>query len=310
MDNKENPKDPENVIPYQENEDIEKNIPSHHSTQIKLNILNKSLEKEIPKIHTISDEEEDKKFTLVFERAGKKIKILLSEKDVFPARSYEEYFTYEDLITKNEWFNHFSNIKEITNELNEINNNEKYSIKRNKNNSLSVLINFPKETEIAEIEFNLIENEIDDREMFRQLFAKFKSIQQEHEEDVNNFMNRIKNLEEILGPPNNEEEEKNNNNESMNNNNSKQVEEEEVKKSTEQSKIKESEKSVKEEEKKVEQTKNVKKKSKVEKKLNNVNKNKDTGKKVSVVKGAKDKPKAKEMIKQKFGFHRKANNKK
>ena len=307
MNDEENQKNPNNEIPYQENEDIEKNI-SHHSTQIKLNILNKSLEKEIPKIHIISDEEEDKKFTLSFINAGKKIKIILSEKDVFPARTYEDYFTYEDFKIKNEWFNQFSNIKEISNELNEINNNEKFSIKKNKNNSMSVLINFPNETEIPQTEFNLTENEIDDREMFRQLYSKFKSIQQEHEEDVNNFMNRIKNIEDILGPPPNEEEK--NNNESINNDNNSKNIEEEVKKSTEQSKTKESGENDKKEEK-IDQTKNIKKKSKVEKKFNNINNKKNpVGKKGSIVKGAKDKPKAKEMIKPKFGFNKKTNNKK
>ena len=305
MDKEENQKDPGNLIQYHENEDTEKNIPSHHTTQIKLNTLDKSLEKDIPKTYIISDEEEDKKFTLVFESAGQKIKIVLSEKDVFPAKTYEEYFTYDDFVTKNEWFEQFSDIKEISSELNEINNNEKFSIQKNKNNTLSILISFPKETEISETEFNLKENEIDDREMFRQLYVKFNSIQQEHEEDVNNFMNRIKTLEEILGPPPKEEEEKINN-ESVNNNNSKQVEEE-AKKSVEQPKINEP---VKKEEK-VDQTKNNKKKSKAGKKTNNSsNKNNVMGKKGNALRGAKDKLKTKEPIKQKFGFHKKANNKK
>ena len=49
-----------------------------------------------------------------------------------------------------------------------------------------------------DVEIDLNENIIDDREMFRQLFEKYKSIQQEQDEDINQFLNRIKNIEEIL----------------------------------------------------------------------------------------------------------------
>jgi len=65
---------------------------------------------------------------------------------------------------------------------------------------MGLTIVFPTEDENIDndIEIDLIENIIDNREMFRQLFEKYKSIQEEQNEDISQFLNRIKNIEEIL----------------------------------------------------------------------------------------------------------------
>ena len=66
---------------------------------------------------------------------------------------------------------------------------------------MALVIIFLIDEEKNYIEIDLNENIIDDREMFRQLFEKYKSIQLEQEEDIAHFMSRIKTIEEILSPP-------------------------------------------------------------------------------------------------------------
>lgn len=291
-------------------------IPGHFESRKKSNILNKSYDKEVPKAHIINNEEDDKLYTLIFEKAGKRIKIFLSEKDVFPAMTYEEYYSYEDFINKNEWFNQFKDNKEIIIELNETNNNESFTIKKKENNPMTIFINFPAETGIPSTEFILKENEIDNREMFRQLFVKFKSIQQEHEEDVSNFTNRIKYLEEIMEKING-----NNNKEEKSENNYQNEEQEENKKEDEKSEVSKSKASKRTESKlaeskkngeKKEEQKNIKKEN--SKKLSNkkdsknLSKNATTNKKNNV-KGTKEQPKTKtktkEIAKPNFDLHKK-----
>ena len=65
---------------------------------------------------------------------------------------------------------------------------------------MALTIKFASEEENNDnfIEIDLNENIIDNREMFRQLFEKYKSIQKEQEEDISQFLNRLKNIEEIL----------------------------------------------------------------------------------------------------------------
>ena len=65
---------------------------------------------------------------------------------------------------------------------------------------IALVIVFLVEEENNFIEIDLNENIIDDREMFRQLFEKYKSIQSEQEEDIAHFMSRINAIEEILAP--------------------------------------------------------------------------------------------------------------
>ena len=62
---------------------------------------------------------------------------------------------------------------------------------------IALVIVFLVEEENNFIEIDLNENIIDDREMFRQLFEKYKSIQKEQNEDINEFNHRIKKIEEI-----------------------------------------------------------------------------------------------------------------
>jgi len=153
--------------------------------------------------HQIFSEEENKNYILKFSSIGNNLKILLSEQDNFPAKTYEVLLALEELKLKNDLFTIYSSTKELSEILNtNENNNINFNIKRKSVNILALTLIFPKSEEYSDndIEIDLTENIIDDREMFRQLFEKYKSIQQEQNEDIEQFMNRIAKIEEILTP--------------------------------------------------------------------------------------------------------------
>jgi hypothetical protein len=163
--------------------------------EINLDIDSKNLKKG----HEIVSEEENKTYLLAFSSNGDKVKILLSEQDTFPAKIYELVLSTNDLIAKCELLSNFSSAKEISEELNKSNANLNFSIKKKDDTTITLIINYSEESnQNKSNEIDLNENIIDSREMFRQLFEKYNSIKQEQEEDITQFMNRIKKIEEIL----------------------------------------------------------------------------------------------------------------
>lgn len=163
--------------------------------------------------HQIFSEEDNKTYDLKFSAIGNNLKILLSEQDNFPAKTYEVLLDLEELQLKNNLFTIYSSTKELSDILNKNENNINFNIKRKSVNILALTIIFPKSEDYTDndIEIDLTENIIDDREMFRQLFEKYKSIQKEQNEDIEQFMNRIAKIEEILAPPEVKQETQNEN---------------------------------------------------------------------------------------------------
>lgn len=193
---------------YQENQPQE-NHEMEHEEEIAFNqdqdinqptINENPSTKKLKDIHEIVSEEENKTYTLKFIPVGDNIKILLSEQDNFPAKIYELYLALEELQLKSELFSVYSSCKELSEQLNKSDNNINYFIRKKPENIMALTIKFTSEEENNDnfIEIDLNENIIDNREMFRQLFEKYKSIQKEQEEDISQFLNRLKNIEEIL----------------------------------------------------------------------------------------------------------------
>ena len=193
---------------HQENEpqenhemDHEEEIAFNHDQDINQPTINENPStKKLKDIHEIVSEEENKTYTLKFIPVGDNIKILLSEQDNFPAKIYEIYLALEELQLKSELFSGYSSSKELSEQLNKSDNNINYFIRKKPENIMALTIKFASEEENNDnfIEIDLNENIIDNREMFRQLFEKYKSIQKEQEEDISQFLNRLKNIEEIL----------------------------------------------------------------------------------------------------------------
>jgi hypothetical protein len=132
---------------------------------------------------------------------GKNLKLLLSEQVAFPAKSYEVYLALDELKLKNDLFAIYNSIEELFEELSHPEDKLTYNLKKKDGGVMALVIIFLIDEEKNYIEIDLNENIIDDREMFRQLFEKYKSIQLEQEEDIAHFMSRIKTIEEILSPP-------------------------------------------------------------------------------------------------------------
>ena len=132
---------------------------------------------------------------------GKNLKLLLSEQVGFPAKSYEVYLALDELKLKDDLFAIYNSIEELFEELSHPEDKLTYNLKKKDGGVMALVIVFLIDEEKNYIEIDLNENIIDDREMFRQLFEKYKSIQLEQEEDIAHFMSRIKTIEEILSPP-------------------------------------------------------------------------------------------------------------
>ena len=148
--------------------------------------------------HEIISEEENKKYFLQFINKNELIKILLIEKDIFPYKTYELLTSLEELQPKNIFFANFTSAQELVDELNNPNSNINFSIIKKQANVLELFFVFPIEGEDNSMEIELTANNINNREMFRQLFEKYQSIKQEQEEDVAQLKNRMNAIEEIL----------------------------------------------------------------------------------------------------------------
>ena len=157
--------------------------------------------------HELLSEEENKKYFLEFINKNDLIKILLKEKDIFPYKTYELLTSLEELKPKNDFFSNFNSTKELTEELNNPNSTINFSIIKKQANILELFFIFPIEGEDNSMEIELTANNINDREMFRQLFEKYQSIKQEQEEDVTQLKNRMNAIEEIINNMQKEQEE-------------------------------------------------------------------------------------------------------
>ena len=156
--------------------------------------------------HEIISEEENKKYLLNFINKNDLIKIILKEKDIFPYKTYELITSLEELQPKNVFFSNFVSNNELIQELNNPNTAINFSLFKKKANIIELFFVFPIEDEDNTMEIELNANEINDREIFRQLFEKYQSIKEEQEEDAMQLKNRMNAIEEILGNMQKEQE--------------------------------------------------------------------------------------------------------
>ena len=179
-----------------ENNEIE--MPVNESNP-EMNNLNKGdNSKKLKYGHEIISEEENKKYFLEFLNKGGLIKIILTEKDIFPYKTYELSTSLEELQPKNDFFKSFTTANELTEELNNPKTTINFTLMKKQTNIIELFFVFPIESEDNSMEIELQANQINDREIFRQLFEKYKSIKQEQEEDVAQLKNRMNKIEEIL----------------------------------------------------------------------------------------------------------------
>jgi len=179
-------------------ENHENEIPVNESNPEMNNLIKDDASKKLKHGHEIISEEENKKYFLEFINKSDLIKIILVEKDIFPYKTYELSTSLEELQPKNDFFKSFNSVNDLIEELNNPNSSINFSIFKKQTNVIELFFVFPIEGEDNTMEIELNANQINDREMFRQLFEKYKSIKQEQEEDVTQLKNRMNKIEEIL----------------------------------------------------------------------------------------------------------------
>ena len=189
-----------------EQQEVENSLQENHENEIPVNESNPEINnlikddasKKLKHGHEIISEEENKKYFLEFINKSDLIKIILVEKDIFPYKTYELSTSLEELKPKNDFFKSFNSVNDLIEELNNPNSSINFSIFKKQTNVIELFFVFPIEGEDNTMEIELNANQINDREMFRQLFEKYKSIKQEQEEDVTQLKNRMNKIEEIL----------------------------------------------------------------------------------------------------------------
>ena len=189
-----------------EQQEVENSLQENHENEIPVNESNPEINnlikddasKKLKHGHEIISEEENKKYFLEFINKSDLIKIILVEKDIFPYKTYELSTSLEELQPKNDFFKSFNSVNDLIEELNNPNSSINFNIFKKQTNVIELFFVFPIEGEDNTMEIELNANQINDREMFRQLFEKYKSIKQEQEEDVTQLKNRMNKIEEIL----------------------------------------------------------------------------------------------------------------
>jgi hypothetical protein len=179
-------------------ENHENGIPVNESNPEINNLIKDDASEKLKHGHERISEEENKKYFLEFINKSDLIKIILVEKDIFPYKTYELSTSLEELQPKNDFFKSFNSVNDLIEELNNPNSSINFSIFKKQTNVIELFFVFPIEGEDNTMEIELNANQINDREMFRQLFEKYKSIKQEQEEDVTQLKNRMNKIEEIL----------------------------------------------------------------------------------------------------------------
>ena len=171
-------------------------LPSNKSQISDLNILSKNSELTRTKIYEIKSDEQIP-FLLNFEQVKDKIKITAVEKDSFPVNKYENFYSLEDFIKINKWFNIFYTIENLLSEFELLTKNENFEIEQKSRNVLSLFIVFPIDL-LERIEIKLPINEINNLDLFSQLISKINEIESKENNDIAFFDEKIDNLSHLL----------------------------------------------------------------------------------------------------------------
>ena len=171
-------------------------LASNKSQISDLNILSKNSDMTRIKTYEIQSDEQVT-FLLSFEIVKEKMKISVVEKDSFPQNKYENYYSLEDFIKINKWFNIFYNIESLLTEFEQLTKNENFAIEQKNKNVLSLFIVFPIDL-LDKIEILLPVNEINNLDLFSQLISKIAEIESKESNEIAFFDEKIDNLGHLL----------------------------------------------------------------------------------------------------------------
>ena len=171
-------------------------LPSNKSQISDMNILSKNSDMTRTKTYEIYSDEKIP-FLLSFELVKEKIKISAIEKDSFPQNKYENFYSLDDFVKINKWFNIFYNIESLLVEFELLTKNENFIIEQKNKNVLSLFIIFPIDL-LERIEIQLPINDINNLDLFSQLISKINEIESKENNEIAFFDEKIENLGHLL----------------------------------------------------------------------------------------------------------------
>ena len=171
-------------------------LASNKSQISDINAMSKNSDMTRIKTYEIKSDEQIP-FLLSFELIKDKIKISAVEKDSFPQNRYENYYSLEDFIKINKWFNIFYTIENLLTEFELLTKNESFVIEEKNKNVLSLYIVFPIDL-LDRIEIQLPINEINNLDLFSQLISKINEFETHENNEIALFEEKIDNLGHLL----------------------------------------------------------------------------------------------------------------
>ena len=108
-------------------------------------------------------------YNIFFENKDDKLKILIHERDSNPKNIFEKIFSLDELISQNDWFKIFDNIKDLLSELELLVKNDNLEIKLKKEGELSLNIVLPNKL-MNQIELIIPQKGIKERKLFKELY--------------------------------------------------------------------------------------------------------------------------------------------
>ena len=171
-------------------------LPSNKSQISDMNILSKNSDMTRTKTYEIYSDEKIP-FLLSFELVKEKIKISAIEKDSFPQNKYENFYSLDDFVKINKWFNIFYNIESLLVEFELLTKNENFIIEQKNKNVLSLFIIFPIDL-LERIEIQLPINDINNLDLFSHLISKINEIESKENNEIAFFDEKIENLGHLL----------------------------------------------------------------------------------------------------------------
>ena len=171
-------------------------LASNKSQISDINAMSKNSDMTRIKTYEIKSDEQIP-FLLSFELIKDKIKISAVEKDSFPQNRYENYYSLEDFIKINKWFNIFYTIENLLTEFELLTKNESFVIEEKNKNVLSLYIVFPIDL-LDRIEIQLPINEINNLDLFSQLISKINEFETHENNEIALFEEKIENLGHLL----------------------------------------------------------------------------------------------------------------
>ena len=179
---------------------------SNISSNIDTLAENKEIPQELPKetcpfrksnIHQIFSEENATYFAHFEENQGQ-LHIYIKEKDSNPPNIYENFFTLDQLIFINSWFQIFDNMNDLLKEFELLIKNESFSLKLKNEGEISLYIVLPN-TLIDPIEIIIPQDRIKERKLYREIYLHLLNVEQNHRQQTKKINDRLAALESLIG---------------------------------------------------------------------------------------------------------------